>query len=84
MTSAVPLTDEQRRRLAAAIEGGTGLSPTLVERVDPAILGGLVVRLGDRKADASVATRLNNLSEALRARASRQLRSGSHVEGMVA
>lgn len=84
VTSAVPLTDAQRRRLVDAIEGGTGLVPKLVERVDPAILGGLVVRLGDRKADASVATRLRNLSEALRARASRQLRSGSHVEGMVA
>lgn len=84
VTSAVPLTDPQRRRLVAAIEGGTGLAPKLVERVDPAILGGLVVRLGDQKADASVATRLRNLSEALRARASRQLRSGSHVEGMVA
>lgn len=82
--SAVPLSEEQRRSLVAAIESGTGLAPTLVERVEPALLGGLVVRIGDRKADASLATRLKNLSEALRARASRQLRSGSHVEGMVA
>lgn len=84
VTSAVELSAEQRRQLTAAIAAGTGLTPSLVEQVDPALLGGLVVVLGDRKADASVATRLRNLSEALRARASRQLRSGSHVEGMVA
>jgi F-type H+-transporting ATPase subunit delta len=84
VASAVPLDDEQRRRLAAAIESGTGLAPTLVERVDRSLVGGLVVTLGDTKIDASVASRLRKLSEALRARASRQLSSGSHVEGMVA
>jgi F-type H+-transporting ATPase subunit delta len=84
VTSAVPLSEEQRRHLAAAIERSTGLEPTLDERVDAAILGGLVVALGDVKVDASIASRLKNLSEALRQRASRQLRSGSHVEGMVA
>lgn len=84
VTSAVPLEDEQRRRLAAAIESGTGLEPTLVERVDPSLIGGLVVTVGDTKIDASVASRLRKLSEALRARASRQLGSGSHVEGKVA
>lgn len=84
VTSAVPLSAEQRRHLAAAIERSTGLEPMLDERVDPAIVGGLVVALGDTKVDASIASRLKNLSEALRQRASRQLRSGSHVEGMVA
>jgi F-type H+-transporting ATPase subunit delta len=84
VTSAVPLSDDQRRRLASAIESGSGLTATLVESVDPGVVGGLVVVVGDRKADASVATKLRNLSEALRSRASRQLRSGSHVEGMVA
>lgn len=84
VTSAVPLDDAQRRRLAAAIERGTGLTPSLVERVDASLVGGLVVALGDTKVDASLARRLENLSEALRERASRQLRSGSHVEGMVA
>lgn len=84
VASAVPLDDGQRKSLAAAIEGGTGLAPTLVERVDPSLVGGLVVSLGDTKIDASVASRLRKLSEALRARASRQLGSGSHVEGKVA
>lgn len=84
VTSAVPLDDAQRRRLAAAIERGTGLTPSLVERIDPNLVGGLVVALGDTKIDASIASRVKNLSEALRERASRQLRSGSHVEGMVA
>ena len=84
VTSALPLSDDQRRRLAAAVEAATGLEPILVERVDPGIVGGLVVQVGDRKADASVATRVKNLSAALLARATRQLRSDSHVEGMVA
>jgi len=76
VTSAAPLTDDQRARLAAAVESASGRTASFRERVDPSILGGLVVQIGDRKADASVATKLNTLSAALLARASRQIQSG--------
>ncbi|HMB54476.1 MAG TPA: ATP synthase F1 subunit delta [Thermoanaerobaculia bacterium] len=81
VTSAKPLTDDQRGRLAAAIEKRTGFAPTFDENVDPSLLGGLVVRIGDEKTDGSAVTRLHNLTEALSARASREIHSGTYVEG---
>lgn len=80
VTSARPLDDDQRRRLEAAIRAQTGRRPRLAEAVDPELLGGLVVRIGDQKADSSIATRLKGLSQALLARASQEILSGTHVE----
>lgn len=80
VTSARPLDDDQRRRLEAAIRAKTGRRPRLAERVDPELLGGLVVRIGDEKVDGSIATRLEGLSQALLARASAEILSGTHVE----
>lgn len=81
VTSARPLTDDQRGRLAAAIERRTGYAASFDERVDPSLLGGLVVQIGDEKTDGSAVTRLHNLTAALLARASREIHSGTYVEG---
>lgn len=81
VTSAVPLTDELRHRLAAAVEGQTGRKARLDERVDESLLGGMVVQIGDRKIDASVTTRLEGLAAAMLDRASREIHRGAHVEG---
>lgn len=51
--------EEIRRRLATL----TGKSIEIQTHVDPAILGGIVVRLGDRLVDASVAGRLQRLRQ---------------------
>ena len=48
----------------------------LVESVDPALLGGLVVRIDDEKFDGSVARELARLEETLLARASHELHAG--------
>lgn len=79
--SARPLSDDQRRRLAAAIRRRTGMEAGFDETVDPGLLGGMVVQIGDAKTDGSASARLHNLSEALLARASREIHSGTHVEG---
>jgi F-type H+-transporting ATPase subunit delta len=81
VTSARPLTDGQRGSLAEAVRRTTGFEASFEETVDPSIVGGLVVQIGDQKTDGSVATRLHNLSEALLARASREIHSGTYVEG---
>lgn len=81
ITSARALTDEQRRRLAEAVEIHTGRTPSFVERVDAGLVGGMVVQIGDEKTDGSVVTRLRNLSGALLDRASREIHSGTYVEG---
>jgi F-type H+-transporting ATPase subunit delta len=74
--TAVPLTDALRARLTEALAATTSRKPSLVEHVDPAVIGGLVIQIEGRKIDASLASRLHHLSEALHARASREIHSG--------
>ena len=74
--TAVPLDDAQRNRLQQVLAASTGRKPTLIEKLDPALLGGLVVEVEGKKFDASVASRLQDLSEALLARASREIVGG--------
>lgn len=58
--SAVPLTDEQGDRLRAALADATGRQIELKVVVDPAVVGGVVARVGDEVFDGSVASRLND------------------------
>jgi len=74
--TAVPLTGALRARLEGSISGFTGRKPALFEKVDPALIGGMVVEVEGKKIDASVASRLRDLSEALLARATREIQSG--------
>lgn len=67
VTAAHALTDEQRAALAAKLKAGIGRDVALNITVDPAILGGLVVRVGSRMIDSSLKTRLENLGQALKA-----------------
>ncbi len=76
VVSAVPLSPALKERLAAAVDRHTGRRSHLVETVDPDILGGLVVRVGDEKIDTSVARELSRLGGALLARASSEILSG--------
>jgi|SRR6476469_9438159 len=75
--SAVPLTDPLRAKLREAAARFTGKTPELVESVDPGLLGGMVVRVGDERIDSSVKSRLRDLSGALLRRASQEVQSGS-------
>lgn len=76
VTTAVPLTRKLRDRLGETVARRTGLRPLLTEEVDPSLLGGLVVQIGDQKLDCSVSHRLHRLREALRDRASREIHAG--------
>ncbi|MGH7777773.1 MAG: F0F1 ATP synthase subunit delta [Candidatus Dormibacterales bacterium] len=66
-TTAVALNPEERRRLTERLAQRLGREVRLEVQVDPTILGGLVLRVGDRLADASVATRLKQLRRRLAA-----------------
>ena len=66
VTSALPLTSEEQESVKRDILSKTGSQATVTFRVDPAILGGLVVRVGDKVLDGSVAGQLNNLSQTIR------------------
>ena len=63
--TAVELDDDQRRRLAAALGKATGKNVSLKVVVDPSVLGGVSVQIGDTVIDGSVRNRLNQLREAL-------------------
>lgn len=65
VTSAVPLADTEITGLVAALESGLKKQIRVVSNVDPGILGGLVVRVGDRIADKSVRTMLTQLRDQL-------------------
>ncbi|HEX5014108.1 MAG TPA: F0F1 ATP synthase subunit delta [Candidatus Limnocylindrales bacterium] len=60
-TSAVPLGAEEVRAIATHLERLTGGRVDLKTNVDPSILGGVVVRIGDRLIDGSVRGRLERL-----------------------
>lgn len=63
--SAVPLTDEQRERLAASLSEATGRAVEVRALVDPSVVGGIVARIGDEVIDGSVAAGLREAKERL-------------------
>jgi F-type H+-transporting ATPase subunit delta len=63
--TAVPLADPDADRLRGDLARRLGREVRLEARVDPAIVGGLVVQVGDRVFDGSVATRLRLLRRQL-------------------
>jgi F-type H+-transporting ATPase subunit delta len=65
VVTAVPLTQPQRDSLAAALGQSLGMQTEISVRVDPAILGGIRIKVGSRLFDASVKTRLDQLKFAL-------------------
>jgi F-type H+-transporting ATPase subunit delta len=65
VTSAVTLTEDDRKKIAARVAGSTGRTVELAERVDPSILGGLVLRVGDVIVDGSVQARIRQLRRKL-------------------
>lgn len=66
VTSAEPLTDAQLERLEEALAETGGRHVRLVTKVDPALIGGLVVKLGSRMIDTSLRTKLNGLGAAMK------------------
>ena len=61
VTTATPLSDEQRKTLAATLSEKFGKTVGIKETVDASILGGLIVKVGSRMIDTSIASKLNAL-----------------------
>jgi len=68
--TAIPLDDERRAKVEQQLAAQTGKQVSVEAIVDPEILGGMTVRIGDRLFDASTRTRLRSLRRELE-RASR-------------
>ncbi|MEO1795088.1 MAG: F0F1 ATP synthase subunit delta, partial [Pseudomonadota bacterium] len=61
VTSATPLSDEQIESLKAKLKASIGQDVQLNTRVDPSVLGGLIVKVGSRMIDSSLRTKLATL-----------------------
>ena len=65
VVSAVPLTEAERSRLLAELLITTGKNIVLAAEVDPSLIGGAYVRIGDRVIDRSIKTMLEAVSNHL-------------------
>ena len=66
VTVAEPLSDKNLDALKVALKSVTGKDVALNVKVDPSIIGGLVVKLGSRMVDGSLRTKLNSIKQAMK------------------
>lgn len=67
VTSAHALSDDQLATLKDKLTAREGRTVKLTSKVDPDLLGGLVVTIGSKRIDGSIRTRLNSLAQAMKA-----------------
>ena len=66
VTSARPLNDAEVASLKQILKSKLGRDARLEAKVDPSLLGGLVVKVGSRMIDSSLRTKLNGIRAAMR------------------
>lgn len=66
VASAHPLTASQIATLETKLRAREGRTVKLTSKVDPSLLGGLVVTIGSQRIDSSIRTRLNSLAQAMK------------------
>ena len=66
VTSATPLSQAQVAAVTGALKKAIGTNVLLLTRIDPSLLGGLVVKVGSRMVDSSLKTKLLRLSFAIK------------------
>ena len=85
VTTAAPLSDAELARVQSELDAATSYTPVVIPEVDPAILGGMVIRVGDTVYDSSLKARLRQLRGRLKAQATHEIQSGRdrfrHSEG---
>ena len=66
VASAHPLSAEQMQVLSDSLKASIGKQVQIRTRVDPNLLGGLIVKVGSKMIDSSLRTKLNNLKVAMK------------------
>ena len=66
VVTARPLNDDQLGQLRQQLRNRAGRDVNIDAQVDPTILGGIVVKLGSQRIDASIRTKLNRLAQAMK------------------
>jgi len=69
VTTAKPITAAQKDKLHGALKSASGKEVEIATKVDPKLIGGMVLRVGSRMLDRSVAGKLQRLKVALKASA---------------
>lgn len=82
VTTAMPLDAGVRQRLTDAAAGYSGQKPILHEVVDPSLIGGIVLRIGDEKVDASVKNEVNRYQKMLLDLAAREIQ-GTREDALI-
>lgn len=75
VSTAEPLTPEAEKRIEQEIQNRLHLQPVLDKRVLPELIGGIVLRVGDRVFDGSIATQLAQLRQKMIDRSVHEIQS---------
>lgn len=74
--TAMPLDDRMRELVRRTVSSHIGKEALLIEAVEPELIGGMVLQIGDVQVDASVAARLLDMRKRLRERATAEVHRG--------
>ena len=66
VTTAHPLSDDQLTALRVKLRTRVGRDVAVTQKLDPAILGGMIVKIGSQMIDGSIRTKLNTLAQAMK------------------
>lgn len=66
VVTAVKLSEAQAKAVGAALKSAEGGNVSIVEQVDPTLLGGMIVKIGSRMVDSSLRTKLQRLRLAMK------------------
>ncbi len=76
VTSALPLTEPQLKEIRDRLRSEMKFEPIVRSSVDPSLLGGVIIRIGDTVYDSSLRTRIGDLRNRLRERYLNEIQSG--------
>lgn len=79
--TARPLSEAMKEALKTRISEWVGKEALLIEDVDPELIGGIVVSVGDMQVDASVLSQVQRMSGRLYERATQEIHAGTGIEG---
>ena len=77
VTTATPMDEQERGALSASLAKKLGKTPVLHCKVNPALIGGIQIQIGDELIDTSIATRLGQIREQMGTRGSAVVRAGA-------
>jgi F-type H+-transporting ATPase subunit delta len=76
LTTATPVSAEMVAKIVAELRGKLEGEPIVEQQVDPSLIGGAVLRVGDTIYDGSIANQLQNLRQQISERSAHEIQSG--------